>query len=199
MEAERQLIVFARAPVEGRVKTRLARDIGQAAAVAFYAQSLESVLALSRCDSWQCEVQVADQPDAEHPAFQNVNAHVQHGSTLGQRMHHALAAMPSHDRVLIGSDIPGIRSRHIDSAFAALQRADYVFGPATDGGFWLVGCRRGVQPSSSVMANVRWSSEHALKDTLASLPAEASVTEIDTLTDVDDAASYHATRHLMPR
>ena len=88
--------------------------------------------------------------------------------------------------MLIGSDIPGLTSAHITSAFKLLGRHDIVFGPARDGGFWLVGCRH----RAPDFGLVRWSTEHALADTLANLPRALSVGFTATLDDVDDGAAY---------
>lgn len=88
--------------------------------------------------------------------------------------------------IIIGADIPAIRAREIAAAFRALRQADAVFGPAGDGGYWLVGLapRQRAQPPFS---NVRWSSPHALADTLRNLQGRrvAILTRKD---DVDEAA-----------
>jgi hypothetical protein len=97
--------------------------------------------------------------------------------------------VPAGPAVLIGGDIPAVGPRHIAAAFEALGRAEAVFGPAADGGFWLVGfARRGRRLDP--FTGVRWSSAHALADTLARLPKDARVALAETLEDVDDAASY---------
>ena len=89
--------------------------------------------------------------------------------------------------VIIGTDIPGITPAHISAAFRVLGRADCVFGRATDGGYWLVGARR-LPRTPQPFANVRWSSEPALADTLANLTGQ-SIGFVATLSDVDDAAT----------
>jgi glycosyltransferase A (GT-A) superfamily protein (DUF2064 family) len=103
--------------------------------------------------------------------------------------------------VIIGTDIPGITPAHIDAAFRALGRKHCVFGRAADGGYWLIGARR--RPHTPrPFANVRWSSRHALADTLANL-AGRSVGFVATLSDVDDAAALARSggfgRRVMPR
>ena len=89
--------------------------------------------------------------------------------------------------VLIGSDIPAIQPRHIAVAFQRLGAADAVFGPALDGGYWLVGLnrRRPVFP----FKNVRWSTRHALEDSVANLGARR-VAFAARLMDVDDGESW---------
>jgi glycosyltransferase A (GT-A) superfamily protein (DUF2064 family) len=92
--------------------------------------------------------------------------------------------------VIIGTDIPGIAPAHIARAFRLLGGNDAVFGPATDGGYWLVGLRRRPRLLHP-FARVRWSGPHALADTLANLQGRTT-TFAATLADVDDAASLRA-------
>jgi hypothetical protein len=104
-------------------------------------------------------------------------------------MRRALAAMPPGPAVLIGADIPGVLPAHIEAAFRALGSSDCVFGPARDGGYWLVGLRR--SPSApDVFSQVRWSSPHTLADTLVHLPAGCRHALVDMLDDVDDGDAY---------
>jgi hypothetical protein len=110
----------------------------------------------------------------------------QGGGDLGERMRRALADCPPGPAVLVGSDIPALTAAHIAEAFALLGRHDVVFGPARDGGFWLVGCRH--RPPH--FGRVRWSSRHTLADVLADLPPALSVGFAATLDDVDGGAAY---------
>ena len=99
-------------------------------------------------------------------------------------MKHQLRGRPV---CLIGSDIPDLTPQHISKAFKALRSHDTVFGPAPDGGFWLVGCSARRPLPTGVFAGARWSTEHALRDSLASLEGR-SVAFVDTLQDVDTGA-----------
>jgi glycosyltransferase A (GT-A) superfamily protein (DUF2064 family) len=105
---------------------------------------------------------------------------------LGERMRRALAGCGPGPAVLVGSDIPAMTPARIAAAFALLGRHDVVFGPANDGGFWLVGCRH--RPPD--FGRVRWSSPHALADVLANLPKSLSVGLAARLDDVDDGGGY---------
>jgi glycosyltransferase A (GT-A) superfamily protein (DUF2064 family) len=101
------------------------------------------------------------------------------------RVAHGLPPGPA---VIVGSDIPDITAADIAGAFRALGSNDAVFGPATDGGYWLVGLRR--RPCFfDPFTKVRWSSEYALADTLANL-AGKNVAMLRTLSDIDDGASW---------
>ena len=102
---------------------------------------------------------------------------------LGQRMRRLFAGLPPGPAIIIGSDIPAIEGEHIAHAFRLLGSNDAVLGPATDGGYWLIGLKR--TPSLlAPFAKVRWSSPHALADTLANLKGK-SVAFAATLSDVD--------------
>jgi hypothetical protein len=109
-------------------------------------------------------------------------------------MRRALTACPLGPAVLIGTDIPALGPGHIAEAFRLLGHYEIVFGPAVDGGFWLVGARRSpcLPP---LFGKVRWSGPHALADVLANLPPDVSVGFAARLEDVDDGASF---RRLLP-
>lgn len=182
------VIVFARAPRLGAVKRRLARDIGAMAALRFHRGQLAATLAVARDPRWRTEL--AATPDRARARWPRRVARIpQGGGDLGARMARALAR---HRRaVLVGSDIPGLSRADLAAAFRALGRADAVFGPAEDGGFWLVGFgpRRPARP----FAQVRWSSATTLADTLARC-AGRRVALLRTLRDVDTAADLAAIR-----
>ncbi len=194
MRPQRHVIVFLRVPRLGRVKSRLATGIGPLAALGFYrATSLSLLRLLTRDRRWRCHIAVT--PDGVHDrswpaAAQRLG---QGGGDLGRRMARAFERLPAGPALLVGSDIPAVTAHHIWAGFRALGRSDAVFGPALDGGYWLVGFRRRPLPRGS-FAGVRWSSRHALADTLASLPRGMRVSLLETLDDVDDAQSYRRWR-----
>ena len=179
---KRHLVIFARTPQFGRVKRRLAATIGPAAATRFYRQALDHQLrTLSRDRRWTVWLFLT--PD---PAPRRATVRGQGQGDLGQRMKRPFRLLPPGPVVLVGSDIPAIRPSHIARAFALLGSHDLVFGPATDGGFWLVGARRSRPLPRSLFAKVRWSTRHALADTLATIPQGYATAIADTLDDVDD-------------
>lgn len=185
----RHLILFLRAPVLGTGKRRLAAEIGDLAALRFQRLMLARLLCrLGRDRRWR--LRVALTPDRARLA--GVATVGQGGGDLGVRMRRALAACPPGPKVLVGADIPALSPSHIAQAFRLLGQHDVVFGPAADGGYWLVGVRH--RPPE--FGKVRWSSPHALADTLANLSRRVSVGFAATLSDVDDGASY---RRLRPR
>ncbi|WP_395712091.1 TIGR04282 family arsenosugar biosynthesis glycosyltransferase [Reyranella sp.] len=183
------LVIFARAPQAGRVKRRLAREIGVLAATRFYRTLLATTLRTLTADRrWRVWLFVTPDNSLGHPIWRGLRRRRQGHGDLGQRMRLPFDTLPPGPVVLVGSDIPAMRSHHIARAFALLARSDLVLGPATDGGYWLIGARRLRPLPHALFAGVRWSTPHALADTLATIPAHYSVGFADTLDDVDDAA-----------
>lgn len=192
MSARRHLIVFVKAPRLGAVKTRLARGIGAAAAWRFYRDTVRRLLRRTGRDHrWRTVLAVTPDVFAHRGRFWPEDlARISQGrGDIGRRMASAMAAMPAGPVVLVGGDIPGATARHIEDAFAALGTHDVVFGPAEDGGFWLIGLRRGRQ-ARRLFRSVRWSGPHTLDDTVKNVPAHCSVAFVERLFDVDTAADY---------
>lgn len=186
------LVIFARAPELGRVKRRLARDIGPLEATRFYRFVLARLLRrVGRDRRWRTVIALTPDRAARGGGWPAGCRLVPQGrGDLGRRMARALAAAPPGRAVLIGSDIPAIGRGHVAAAFAALRRADAVFGPAEDGGYWLVGIRRDSRPAPVDFGSVRWSTAHALADSLAGYARGRRVALIERLADVDDGAGW---------
>ena len=192
------LILFVRAPQLGTGKRRLARDIGDIAALCFERVMIALLLRrLAKDRRWRLRIAVTPDRDcrrARHwrPGLETVG---QGSGDLGVRMRRALETCPRGPVVLVGADIPALDARHVAAAFRLLGSHEIVFGPAKDGGFWLVGVLhpRRLPP---LFDQVGWSGPHALADTLAGLPRRISVGYAEQLEDVDDGDSY---RRLKPR
>ena len=202
MRPRRHLVVFLRAPRLGRIKSRLAAGIGALAALRFYRATSAALLRrLSRDRRWLCHLAVTPDRAASGPRPWRVRAcyRRQGAGDLGRRMARVFRTLPPGPAVIIGSDIPGIAPAHIAAAFRALGGHDAVFGPARDGGYWLVGLRRAPRVPHGLFAAVRWSSEYALGDTLGSLPRNFAVARLSVLEDVDDATSYARWRAALSR
>ena len=193
MHPRRHVVVFLRAPQLGRVKSRLAAGIGALAALRFYRQTSERLLrAMARERRWRVHLALTPDRDAARacPWRFAPSRFGQGAGDLGQRMERAVRRLPPGPVIIIGSDIPALGPRHVAAAFAALGTHHAVFGPAADGGYWLVGFRRRPRLPRPLFARVRWSSPQALADTLAGLPRDMRVAFLETLEDVDDAAAY---------
>jgi rSAM/selenodomain-associated transferase 1 len=194
-----QLVVMAKRPQIGAVKTRLAKGIGAVAAAKFYRGATLDLLRLVGGDPrWQTLLALS--PDrAVHDEGvwpQGVPRIAQGPGDLGHRMGRLMRDLPPGPVVIVGSDIPDISRDRIARAFTRLGTADAVFGPSEDGGYWLVGLRR--RPRiAEIFGGVRWSGEHALADTLANAKRVGlSIATLETLSDVDTAEDYARWREM---
>jgi len=177
-------------PLPGRVKTRLGGDIGMVRAAWWFRHQSQRLIARLASDlRWQTILAVS--PD--HVGLQSrvwprdVVKVAQGRGDLGDRMGRLFHTLPIGPVVIVGADIPGIKPAHIARAFRALGHSHAVFGPAEDGGYWLVGMKRIHPVRCNVFDGVRWSTEYALTDSIACLGG-MGIAEINRLRDVDRAA-----------
>ena len=189
------LKIFAKAPVPGRVKTRLAASIGPDAAAAVYRDLVLRTLATAAAarragvlDAIELWVAPEGEPGPlEGWAAQlDIQLHRQRGAHLGERMRHALRESVAAGRpaLLIGTDVPDFKVAYLAEAAAALQSHDAVVGPAEDGGYVLIGLARDID----AFTDVAWSTPDVMAQTRARL-ASAGVAwkELPRLWDVDTA------------
>lgn len=186
------VLVFVRAPEAGRVKTRLAAEIGGEAALRVYVRLAEHALEQARAAG--AEVRVHYTPA---DAGERVQAWLGPGAAylpqaegdLGERMRDAFdAAFAAGFRrvVIIGSDLPDLSAELLRRAFALLDAGEAVLGPARDGGYWLLGLRR---PVPEVFRGIAWSTAEVFAETVARLRAEGiEPALLEVLSDVDEAA-----------
>ena len=185
------VVVFARAPRLGAVKRRLAAEIGDRAALRFHTAMLTRLLRMLGADR-RFRTVLAVTPDRAALRLPRRIARVAQGAgDLGQRMARAFRRFPRCRVAIIGCDIPDANAADVANAFHMLRRGDAVFGPAADGGYWLVGMspRRPAHP----FVAVRWSTQHALADTLANFCARR-IALLRELHDVDTAADWDRLR-----
>ena len=196
---KRALVVLARAPELGRVKTRLAREIGEAAALEAYRELGTAVLgAVGRLGD--CDLLVAYTPADKEGHMRDwlgpaPRDEPQFEGDLGARMLAAIAgrfAAGAATVLLIGTDCPDLDPELLETGFARLDRADAVLGPAADGGYYLVGMKR---PIPELFEGIPWSSPATLSATLArAAAAGVSVALLDERRDIDTAADWRAWR-----
>ncbi|MDJ0610153.1 MAG: TIGR04282 family arsenosugar biosynthesis glycosyltransferase [Kiloniellales bacterium] len=190
MSLQSHLVVFARAPRLGRVKRRLARDLGPVAALRFHRLTTAGLLRrVARSPNWTTWLAVTPDREIARPRglwATPARLRAQGPGDLGRRMGRVFRELPPGPVVIVGTDIPEISGTHVTQAFAALGRNDWVIGPASDGGYWLIGARR--RPRLALpFRGVRWGGPHARADTLAGLGGQR-VAFLEELDDVDTAA-----------
>jgi rSAM/selenodomain-associated transferase 1 len=187
------VVVFGRAPAPGRVKTRLAATVGEIAAARVYAALLENTLAAAAASTFDVVLSLAETSPRVWAGDLGLRWEIQRGADLGARMRAAfdLRFAEGCDRViLVGSDLPTLGVEHLRSAGRALETAEVVLGPASDGGYWLVGQRR---PGVDLFDDIPWSSPDTLAATRRRLEAlGATWVELDRLNDLDTEADLRA-------
>ena len=184
-----RLYVVAKAPIMGRAKTRLAKDIGPVHAKRIYRAMMATLLREIRDPRWETVLAVTP-PHllGQVPDWEGFEQIPQVSGSLTPR----LAAL--FDRkgpiLTIGTDCPQITRKDIAAAFQALRSEDYVFGPAQDGGFWLMGAN-GPLPKG-FFEGVRWSHAKTLRDVKSK--TDGNYIDLRTLTDVDDLKALRQLR-----
>lgn len=178
-----QLYIFAKKPGMGAAKTRLARDIGTTHAQRICRAMSAQVLRNVTDPRWDTTLYVAPaRAIGTVPAWAGTAQRPQPKGSLSPRLAEVFSGA-KRPVLVIGTDCPQIRAQDIADALKALRHAPFVFGPASDGGFWLMGAVAPLKPD--VFEGVRWSSENTLSDLEGRL--NGSVAKLRTLTDVDDA------------
>ncbi len=171
-----RILIFAKAPHPGQVKTRLIPPLSPQAAAALYARLLEQTLETAARRAL-APLQIHCANDLEHPLFKrlaarfNATLHPQHGADLGARLHHGLRrALEGADSALaIGGDIPSLQTADLEQALQALRAGSgAVLGPAEDGGYYLLGLRR---PQAGLFQGIHWGGDQVLAQTRQRLAA----------------------------
>ncbi|MBB4602280.1 hypothetical protein HNQ93_002151 [Hymenobacter luteus] len=193
--SDRHLLLFARRPELGRVKTRLAADLGDEAALAVYRRLLAHTQAVAAPVAahrtvWLAEAGPAADLSDEWGGYEQ---QPQPPGDLGQKMQAAFAqsfARGAAAVVIIGTDCPGLTTAHLTAAFRALETHDVVLGPATDGGYYLLGMK---QLWPDLFQNKAWSTETVRAATEADVQRlKLSLCLLPELRDVDTAADLRA-------
>jgi uncharacterized protein len=192
MKQPRHLVIFARFPVAGAGKRRLAVSIGNVRAAHFQRVRLNILVRrLAHDPRWTTWIAVTPDHAAPWPPW--VRCRAQGRGDLGQRMGRIMTGWPPGPVIVVGTDIPGVVAADVAAAFKALGGNDAVFGPASDGGYWLVGFRRTPRVPRA-FGSVRWSTKHALADTSRNLDG-ARIGAVRTLSDVDTAEDLAHHQH----
>lgn len=187
------IAVFAREPVAGAVKTRLIPALGAASALALYEAMATRTLALVSGGMLAPRaLWVASNPSHEFfvTLCNEKEIHLQTGQSLGDKMYNCATATLAQDGrdsvVIIGTDCPALTVDYLQRALDALHTgSDVVLGPASDGGYVLIGLR---QPWPELFRGIAWGTSTVLAQTLGKINAmNLSSTVLETLWDVDEA------------
>lgn len=200
-----KLLVFARLPEFGRVKTRIAAELGHDRTLEAYKAMLGDLLErIGRSDeNLQIEIMWTASPDATgddlRQAFGDHELAMQTGANLGDRMSIAFSERiffhNASKVIAIGTDEPGLNRKTIDCAFRLLDSSDWVIGPATDGGYYLLGCRA-EDYSPEVFSGIEWSTDTVYEATMAKIRQKGETiailpprTDIDYVSDLEEFVS----------
>jgi len=185
LNSKNLLLIFTRNPELGKVKTRLAKDVGDEAALNIYKFLLDHTVAVTKNLASDKEVYYSE--EIHHNDIWDPEVYtkkLQKGEDLGDRMKNAFAEgfKDGYTKIaIIGSDLFDITSEEISEAFKRLEEADFVVGPAIDGGYYLLGMR---SLNTSIFVSKQWGTSTVLQDTLKDLSAE-NVSLLEEKNDVD--------------
>ena len=204
---EQALIIFIKNPALGKVKTRLAQTMGDDKALDIYLEltqiTRENALELSKIRNPKSEIEIlrgvrrhvfySDFVDSSDKWANNrFTKHVQSGEDLGERMSNAFSeVLKTHKKaVIIGSDCPTLTTEIMETAFAQLETHDFVVGPSTDGGYYLLGFGQN-NLNNFVFENMDWSTDKVLPTTLNRIKAYGkTVCLLPELTDIDEEKDW---------
>tara|TARA_B100000795_G_scaffold74419_1_gene52770 strand:- start:28387 stop:29067 length:681 start_codon:yes stop_codon:yes gene_type:complete len=191
------LIIFTRNPELGKCKTRLAATVGDQSALSIYKFLLAHTEKITRpcsADTYvYYSVQIRDNDIWDPSIFRKKQ---QEGENLGLRMHNAFTDvfnMGYQRAIIIGSDMYEMTTQDIEQGFTALDKNDFVIGPAQDGGYYLLGMKM-IKPS--LFKNKTWGAQSVLKNTLKDLELEkvgllTEKNDVDIFDDIKDIEVFH--------
>lgn len=185
MKSNSLLLIFTKNPQLGKVKTRLAKDVGNQVALDIYKILLEHTLSVTQNLKVFKEVYYSEEiieNDLWNPVF--FGKKLQRGINLGERMENAFRS--SFERgfkkvVIIGSDLLDLKTEDLLTAFENLDSSDYVLGPAQDGGYYLFGMKK---PEEKVFKNKKWGTDSVFAETMKDLESQ-NVTLLEVRNDID--------------
>ena len=194
---QKALIIFTRNPELGKVKTRLATTIGDAAALEVYHKLLEHTVDITQTLKVDKFVFYSEQiQENDHWDTTIYYKELQKGTNLGERMHHAFELLFKkgyRQIIIVGSDIFELTTKNIQEAFTGLDTANFVVGPALDGGYYLLGMNT---LNKSLFKHKKWGTSTVLKATLKNLANEkvallATKNDIDTYDDLKKSSEFN--------
>ena len=201
MATENLLMVFVKNPQRGKVKTRLAKTMGDEKALQVYRILLDHTITIAKrthCDKAIFYSDYIDESDMWRKA--KFRQFVQQGNDLGERMYNAFkCAFSEHYKnvVIIGSDCFDLSEHIITDAFTILRDNEVVIGPAKDGGYYMLGMRKLYK---ELFCNKQWSMENVLLDTLLDISRlNISMKLLPTLSDIDEEKDLEVHKNLFEK
>jgi rSAM/selenodomain-associated transferase 1 len=181
------LLIFIKNPELGKVKTRLAKSVGNSEALQIYKKLLVRTLSVAKKTDVLKQVWYSSFVDYEDEISMNTfEKYLQTGSDLGERMSSAFqqAFKNGADRVvIIGSDCPDLNEKILENAFEQLENKDLVIGPSEDGGYYLLGMD---QFYETLFRDVEWSTESVLESTIQkAVQMGLKIAKLPMLNDID--------------
>jgi len=187
-----RLLIFTRYPEAGRVKTRLIPALGEAGATSLHQEMTEYTLSVARSFRVMHPINVTVcftgtlLPQMQQWLGEDLDYQLQVGEDLGQRMVNALGSalgLPGDRALIIGTDCPEMNPAILANAVAQLDHHDLVLGPATDGGYYLIGM---AQVMPELFTGIAWGTSEVLSSTLTIADRHhRSVALLSPLSDVD--------------
>lgn len=199
--SKKALIIFTRNPQLGKVKTRLAKTVGDESALKIYKFLLNHTVEITKnlqVDKFVFYSETIVKNDIWNKDI--FKKKLQSGDHLGEKMKNAFAEIFSsgyEKAIIIGSDMYDLSQNDLENAFDTLNKSNTVIGPATDGGYYLLGMKSLI---SEIFQNKNWGTSTVLSDTLANLKDENYVL-LDKRNDIDyfeDVKEIDAFQHLLP-
>ncbi|MDH5183326.1 MAG: TIGR04282 family arsenosugar biosynthesis glycosyltransferase [Gammaproteobacteria bacterium] len=191
------ILVFAKAPVAGKVKTRLVPPLKPEQAATLHQKLLSRTLKMATKKSI-APVILYCSPDENHPFFQqckqtySIQTAQQVGKDLGARMHHALDAALKHNRyaILIGTDCPSMNTEYLEEAIQRLRSgSDVVIGPANDGGYVLIGMKK---IHAELFSDIAWGENTVFGSSMERImQAGLQLSLLESLQDIDRPEDLH--------
>lgn len=194
----RTVLIFAKPPLIGLSKTRLAKTLGKAEARRIARMTMARTLREVTDPRWTTVLYIT--PDKYLASTfgglwpRQLARRSQGAGDLTDRLNKGLREAAKGQVLFIGADAPDVSRVHIAGAFKALNSHTAAFGPASDGGFWLFGLHKHARTVSPFGNGVRWSGPHAMADVRRNLGTGAKVAELPTLIDIDEADDWRAWR-----
>ena len=182
------LVIFVRNPISGQVKTRLARDIGDDRALEIYLHLLQHTLEITRGLSFRKFIYYADEvSDYDLWSVPGYTKRKQNGNDLGERMHNSFKELFDQGFtriIIIGSDCLQLKTETLEEAVALLESNAAVIGPASDGGYYLLGLTK-FYPD--LFINKPWSTDKVFAKTINDFINQGiSYALLEELSDIDD-------------